>query len=82
MKFNQNGQYLATGGQDGLVIVWKINRKKRKRRLYQQQQSENKKDVQMDWIDPIPYKKFLNGQSGDVLDIAWSKVNFKKICGI
>lgn len=66
MKFNHNGQYLATGGQDGYVIVWKVNRKKRKRK-----RSETK-DVP--WIDPVPFKKFLNGQSGDVLDLAWSKV--------
>ena len=31
MKFNKTGQFLATGGQDGYVIIWKVNIKKNKR---------------------------------------------------
>ncbi|KAL0482628.1 hypothetical protein AKO1_014344 [Acrasis kona] len=96
MKFNRSGQYLATGGQDGYVIIWKMNRKRRSSKPPPPVSTDTPLDeldgVQQINTDPdtstsptsnrglfiveAPYRKFLNGQSGDVLDLDWSKSNF------
>jgi WD40 repeat protein len=83
MKFNQSGQYLATGGQDGYVIIWKINRRRRRRSKKVEVPNGDELDVSTSptsargvFIVEAPYRKFLNGQSGDVLDLDWSKSNF------
>jgi WD40 repeat protein len=65
MKFNKSGTHLATGGQDGYVIIWKVNLKKK-----------DIKEGEGPWIDPEPVQKYLGGQSGDVLDLAWSQSDF------
>jgi lipopolysaccharide export LptBFGC system permease protein LptF len=74
MKFNLTGQYLATGGQDGFVIIWKINR--RRKRIEDNDSSASPTSNRGVFVVEAPYRKFLNGQSGDVLDLDWSKSNF------
>jgi WD40 repeat protein len=65
MKFTHDGSYLATGGQDGQVIIWKINLKNEK----------DKDEKPCDhWIEEEPHKKFLSSKNGDILDLDWSKV--------
>jgi WD40 repeat protein len=78
MKFNQSGQYLATGGQDGYVIIWKINRRRRSKgeNIEENDSSTSPTSARGVFIVEAPYRKFLNGQSGDVLDLDWSKSNF------
>jgi WD40 repeat protein len=67
MKFNHDGSYLATGGQDGQVIIWKINLKN--------EEDKDEKPCEH-WIQEEPHKKFLSSKNGDILDLDWSKVCF------
>eukprot|EP01080_Neovahlkampfia_damariscottae_P007493 gene7493-11816_t len=70
MKFSTDGSYLATGGQDGYLIIWKINLKNE-----QEEEQEEEKNCEF-WIEEEPHKKFLNGKYGDILDLDWSSNNF------
>lgn len=113
MKISVGGQYLATGGQDGYCIVWKVNRIdgsayrrlsnsfRRKTKsgssnssgrndivssspasettsVSDQQQRRNMTQFSgtKAIVHPIPFRKYLNEDSGDILDLCWSKSNF------
>ena len=82
MKFSKDGSFLATGGQDGYLIIWKINRKQqeeeeeKEEKLNQETEIEEEKEEEF-WIQEEPHKKFLNGKYGDVLDLDWSSVRKK-----
>ncbi|PNY01822.1 WD repeat-containing protein 44-like [Trifolium pratense] len=64
MKFSPNGKYLASGGEDGVVRIWRImSRDKSPSFIFIQN------DVFQ--IDESPLQE-LFGHSSDILDLAWS----------
>ncbi|MCI16551.1 WD repeat-containing protein 44-like, partial [Trifolium medium] len=64
MKFSPNGKYLASGGEDGVVRIWRImSRDKSPSFIFLQ------KDIFQ--IDESPLQE-LFGHSSDILDLAWS----------
>lgn len=86
MKFSPDGQYLATGGEDGVVRIWRVtladascnylmaqgNLDRRLKKI--------KSGCQVIFpdnsfrIEESPLQEFL-GHSSDVLDLAWSNSN-------
>ncbi|KAI4365518.1 hypothetical protein MLD38_021497 [Melastoma candidum] len=86
MKFSPNGQYLATGGEDGTVCIWRVmsvdaslEGKNGGSDIYSKGKSMGHKAsvVKPDkifWIDESPVQ-VLRGHSGDILDLAWSSSN-------
>ena len=66
MKFSHDGRYLATGGQDMVVRVWKVLATPDDR-----QGVELKAPVFME----KPYREY-SGHTADVLDLSWSQNNF------
>lgn len=90
MKFSPDGQYLASGGEDGVVCVWRVTlvdaccetEKGSFRSLVSEGDSSPQKKRAVSIV--IPEKIFrieeepmqkLKGHSGDVLDLAWSTSN-------
>jgi hypothetical protein len=64
MKFSPNGKYLASGGEDGVVRIWRImSRAKNPSFIFIQN------DIFQ--IDESPLQE-LFGHSSDILDLAWS----------
>lgn len=70
IDFSPDGLYLATGGQDFLLRVWRLHRDV----LNLTHVIDGVKDEQA-LIDPAPYRSF-SGHRADVLDISWSTSNF------
>ncbi|CAM8915816.1 unnamed protein product [Rhodiola kirilowii] len=82
MKFSPDGQYLASGGQDGVVRIWKVSSKELSTnesipgtddRSKTKSSSVALPDKLFE-IDKLPFQE-LYGHSGDILDLAWSKSN-------
>ncbi|KAL3829416.1 hypothetical protein ACJIZ3_018218 [Penstemon smallii] len=88
MKFSPDGQYLASGGEDGVVCVWRVTLVDAKNcsfgtgNLEGKSSHPKKKSNQASIIIPEkifhieeePLQKF-HGHSSDVLDLAWSTSN-------
>uniref|UniRef100_A0A7N0ZT05 Uncharacterized protein n=1 Tax=Kalanchoe fedtschenkoi TaxID=63787 RepID=A0A7N0ZT05_KALFE len=67
MKFSPDGQYLASGGQDGVVRIWHVASKNAGTKY-------SAPGCDVFEIDEMPFQE-LYGHSGDILDLAWSKAN-------
>lgn len=91
IKFNQDGRYLATGGQDGLVKVWatiteSMNNDtnesaspKKTHRVSEKLQKIIEEAEANSYVTPLFHSKpfrVYQGHQADVLDLAWSKNNF------
>jgi WD40 repeat protein len=59
LKFNKNGQYLASAGQSCVVFIWK---------------SINITENSTQLLEETPYREY-QGHTADILDVTWSKVN-------
>ncbi|KAL2531517.1 Transducin/WD40 repeat-like superfamily protein [Abeliophyllum distichum] len=72
MKFSADGQYLASGGEDRIVCIWR----KESRVLGRTNLSSTSVVIpeRIFHIEEQPLKKF-HGHAGDVLDVAWSTTN-------
>ena len=59
VRFAPNGQYLASGSDDHLVIIWQMKMRPRE---------FGERDEEPQWA----YPRQLRGHVGDVVDLAWS----------
>lgn len=86
IKFSPDGQFLASGGQDGVICIWRVNMVHTSAKtLYGQGVSRSGKDrlncpkivipEEIFHLQESPLQQFY-GHTGDVLDLAWSKSNF------
>ncbi|CAN0908887.1 Uncharacterized WD repeat-containing protein C3H5.08c [Linum grandiflorum] len=75
MKFSLDGKYLATGGEDGVVNVWKV--------IEEDSRLDDQFDVSTCVV--LPQKVFrvlekplheFKGHSGEVLDLSWSNQKY------
>ncbi|XP_010500424.1 PREDICTED: uncharacterized WD repeat-containing protein C3H5.08c-like [Camelina sativa] len=82
LKFSPDGKYLATGGEDGVVKIWRITLSDSLLASFMRQQEPIS---QQEALVLFPQKAFhieetpfqeLYGHTGDVLDLAWSDSNF------
>jgi WD40 repeat protein len=62
VRFSPNGQYLATGGDDQMVIIWTLK---------SVPAEFGKTEEVVQWGHP----RQLRGHVGDVMDLCWSKQN-------
>ncbi|XP_062007273.1 uncharacterized protein LOC133724534 [Rosa rugosa] len=85
MKFSPDGQYIATGGEDGVVRIWCVTADASCNYLMAQGNLDSKlKKIKSGCrvifpdnsfrIEESPLQEFL-GHSSDVLDLAWSNSN-------
>uniref|UniRef100_A0A7N0TST8 Uncharacterized protein n=1 Tax=Kalanchoe fedtschenkoi TaxID=63787 RepID=A0A7N0TST8_KALFE len=82
MKFSPDGQYLASGGQDGVVRIWRVTSKESCSKYSAPVCDERSKTKfssvavpdKVFAIDELPFQE-LYGHSGDILDLAWSNAN-------
>ncbi|KAL6225407.1 hypothetical protein ACLB2K_004257 [Fragaria x ananassa] len=85
MKFSPDGQYLATGGEDGVVRIWRVTADASCNYLMAQGNLDSKlKKIKSGCrvifpdnsfrIEESPLQEFL-GHTSDVLDLAWSNSN-------
>lgn len=92
MKFSPDGQYLATGGEDGIVCIWRISMVDascdRDKCAFGSLDKSNCQKKSCDASIVIPEKIFrieeeplqkLYGHCSDVLDLAWSTSNVKPL---
>lgn len=62
IRFSKDGKYFASAGQSCVVLLWKV---------LQNQQTEESIKV----LDETPFMEY-KGHKADILDLAWSKVNY------
>lgn len=91
MRFSPDGQYLASGGADGVVCIWRLTMEDASSKAEEccfggKPILMNEKSAQASVI--IPEKMFhveeaplqrLKGHQADVLDLAWSTSNVRRI---
>ncbi|KAI9012009.1 WD40-repeat-containing domain protein [Phycomyces nitens] len=64
MKFSKDGQYMASGGKQCVVYVWKVL-----------SNPDELQDNSIKVFKQDPFREYY-GHTSDVLDISWSKSNF------
>ncbi|KAF8011934.1 hypothetical protein BT93_I0151 [Corymbia citriodora subsp. variegata] len=88
MKFSPDGEFLATGGSDGMVRIWQVTTVdashshvdtcEENSMSHPKGKKSNHASVlmpdQIFWIDESPLHEF-HGHTSDVLDVAWSSSN-------
>ncbi|OVA12297.1 WD40 repeat [Macleaya cordata] len=90
MKFSPDGQYLASGGEDGVVRIWRITStnaaeggskfvdKVKETKYFLGRRNSNPASVvipkKVFKIEESPLQEF-HGHTSDVLDLCWSKSN-------
>lgn len=81
MKFSPKGEYLATGGQNGVVTVWLIEEPADGGNGTETSASPEVVDEVVGdanvWrlIKPEPYRRFTD-HTADVIDLSWNRENF------
>ncbi|XP_050377643.1 uncharacterized protein LOC126794888 [Argentina anserina] len=84
MKFSPDGQYLATGGEDGVVRIWRVTSDASNYLMAQGNLDRKLKKIKSGCrvifpdnsfrIEESPLQEFF-GHTCDVLDLAWSNSN-------
>merc|ERR1719317_1080453 len=71
MKFNFDGRFLATGGEDTFVRVWTVVGNSADRERWMKIKHVDLKPSKGSVINPIPYREF-SGHTRDIIDLDWS----------
>ncbi|XP_061344857.1 uncharacterized protein LOC133290724 isoform X2 [Gastrolobium bilobum] len=73
MKFSPNGKYLASGGEDGVVRIWRVMLLDTSSNCFTKNSSQSFIFLPNNifQIEESPLQEFF-GHSSDVLDLAWS----------
>lgn len=76
LKFSSDGKFLATGGEDGVVKIWRITLSASfvGQELMREQEALVMFPQKAFYIEETPFQE-LYGHAGDVLDLAWSDSN-------
>lgn len=81
LKFSPDGKFLATGGEDGVVKIWRITLSDSLLASFMRQQEPISQQEALVFfpqkafhIEETPFQE-LYGHTGDVLDLAWSNSN-------
>ncbi|KAI8319673.1 WD40 repeat-like protein, partial [Martensiomyces pterosporus] len=72
MEFSTCGKYLAAGGQDGVVRIWRIAAFAREQDREKKQPAAANPDSP---AGPVPFRSYV-GHTADVLSLSWSKNGF------
>lgn len=75
MKFSNDGKYLATGGQDMVVRVWRVLSSPNDRRRRGEAEAAVDSALNAPVFCAKPYREY-QGHTADVLDLSWSRNNF------
>lgn len=75
MTFSKDGKYLATGGQDCVVRVWRVLSSHKDRAMKVTGDSDVDSTLHAPVFCAKPYREY-RGHTADVLDLSWSKNNF------
>lgn len=79
MDFSRDGKYLAAGGADAVVRVWKVLASNEERRAHESQESDPTSGVPKHSGAPVfqsePVREFA-GHDSPILDLSWSKNGF------
>lgn len=81
MKFSVDGHYLATAGQDHVVLVWRVLGAQEQQAQAQEgvdgheSKSSERASNEFQLLEDRPMRRYSD-HSSDVVDIAWSKTNF------
>lgn len=73
MKFSPNGQYLASGGEDGVVRIWRVFSRNKSHPPFVSLPND------IFQIEESPLQE-LFGHSSDILDLAWSNSDVSLTC--
>ncbi|KAI8637819.1 WD40-repeat-containing domain protein, partial [Parasitella parasitica] len=65
LKFSKDGCYLASGGQNCVVYLWKLL----------DQNTQDVPEYSINVLEEKPHMEYI-GHKADILDLAWSKNNF------
>ncbi|PIA15724.1 WD40 repeat-like protein, partial [Coemansia reversa NRRL 1564] len=79
MEFSVCGKYLAAGGQDGVVRIWRVAPFARAQAHEKQQQLDARAQLHpmhaYELLEPVPFRSYV-GHGADVLALSWSKNGF------
>ena len=83
LRFNREGQYLASGGQDGIVRVWALASEPGSVNGNSSDEKIDKSEEQLEAASPRlppifkskPHRIYA-GHTADILDLSWSKNDF------
>jgi len=71
MKFNLDGRFLATGGEDAILRVWTVVGNSTDRDRWKRSDESDLAPLKGSIINPIPYREFC-GHKMDIIDLDWS----------
>jgi len=71
MKFNLDGRFLATGGEDAILRVWTVVGNSTDRDRLKRSDESDLAPPKGSIINPIPYREF-SGHKMDIIDLDWS----------
>jgi len=71
MEFSPSGDYLATGGRDGIISVFRVNK------LVRMVSEDGVVDKEHHFaLDPTPYRQYNFSSGNDILSISWNDSDF------
>lgn len=73
MQFSPDGYYLATGGADGIVRIWRLLVPEVLAHMSEDPEYRPPRIASIFAEEPV---QVLHGHTGEVLDLAWSRNNF------
>ena len=90
MKFSPDSQYLASGGQDGVIRIWRVTQEDASCKGLNDEGKSDSGETKPSRIsvvipdkvfriDELPLQEF-HGHTSDVLDLAWSTSNVSYCC--